>query len=166
MPMKNGIETIDTLRKSNNLNADLPILAVTADILQQEEVALFEAGANGLLIKPLDEEELLKNICQQLNIRPPIEPLPATTASSDLSPEVFRQEVNSLLESARSSLQSTNILQLRETIHELLGIAGVFKLIQLEEQVKQLHQLVKTNCLEQMPILLDQIGDELENTDI
>lgn len=166
MPMKNGIETIDTLRKSNNLNADLPILAVTADILQQEEMALFEAGANGLLIKPLDEEELLKDICQQLNIQPPIDPLPATTASSDLSPEVFRQEVNSLLESARSALQSTNILQLRETIHQLLGIAGVFKLTQLEEQVKQLHQLVKTNCLEQVPMLLDQIGDELENTDI
>ncbi len=166
MPMKNGIETIDALRKSSNLNANLPILAVTADILQQEEMALFEAGANGLLIKPLDEEELLKNICQQLNIQPPTDPLPGTTASSDLSAEVFRQEVNSLLEGAKSSLKSANILQLRETIHQLLGIAGVFKLTLLEEQVRQLHQLVQTNCLEQVPILLDQIGDELENTDI
>ncbi|MEH6467057.1 MAG: response regulator, partial [Porticoccus sp.] len=166
MPKKNGIETVDTLRKSNNLNAKLPILAITADILQQEESALFKAGVNKLLIKPLDEEELLKNICQQLKIQPPEEPVAAATASDDISTEVFRKEVQSLLECAKNSLKSENILQLRETIHQLLGIAGVFKLNPLEDQVKQLHLLVKTNCLEQVPILIDQIGNELENIDI
>jgi two-component system, NarL family, sensor histidine kinase BarA len=166
MPMKNGIETINTLRKSSNLNANLPILAVTADILQQEEMALFEAGANGLLLKPLDEEELLNSICQQLNLKPPEDPIPTATTSGDLSSEVFRKEVHSLLEGAKSVLKSDNIPQLREIIHQLRGIAGVFKLTQLEEQVKQLHQLVKTNCLEQVPVLLDQISSELNNTNI
>ena len=166
MPLKNGIETISALRKSSNLNANLPILAVTADILQQEEMALIEAGANGLLIKPLDEEELLENICKQLNIKLPLDPVPAATASGDISAEIFRQEVHRLLEGARSSLRSDNIFQLRENIHQLLGIAGVFKLTLLEEQVKQLHQLVKNNRLEQVPMLIDQIGNELNNTDI
>jgi len=74
--------------------------------------------------------------------------------------------VHRLLEGARSSLRSDNIFQLRENIHQLLGIAGVFKLTLLEEQVKQLHQLVKNNRLEQVPMLIDQIGNELNNTDI
>lgn len=166
MPVKNGIDTVDALRKSNNLNAKLPILAITADILQHEEKGLFKAGANKLLIKPLDEEELLKNICQQLRIQAPAESVETTKASDDLSAVVFRKEIQSLLESAKNSLESENIIQLREAIHQLLGIAGVFKLNPLEDQVKQLHLLVKTNCLEQVSMLIDQIGNELENIDI
>lgn len=164
MPMKNGIETICALRQSNNDNADIPTLAVTADILQQEKKALFEAGANGLLIKPLDEHELLEKICQQLNIAPPQNPIPPAVASSDISAKVFQQEVHNLLESAREQLASDSITELKETIHQLLGIAGVFKLSGVEALVKQLHVQVKVNHLERVTELLDQIGDDVNNT--
>lgn len=166
MPLKNGIETIRTLRQSSNHNANLPTLAITADILQQEEDALFKAGANGLLIKPLDEDALLKAICQQLNISPPLEPTPATTASGDITTELFRQEVHSLLNSASSSLETDDILQLRESIHQLLGFAGIFKLSTLEQLVRTLHEMVKTNRLEQVPALIGEIGTEVDNTEI
>lgn len=165
MPMKNGIETIHTLRQSHNINANIPTIAVTADILQQEKRALFEAGANGLLIKPLDEHELLENICQQLNIAPPQKSVPDATASNDISPEKFREEVHRLLTNARSYFTSGNMAQLRENIHQLLGIAGVFKLVKLEAQVKQLHEQVKINHLENVITLIDQISNEVNNTD-
>jgi two-component system, NarL family, sensor histidine kinase BarA len=165
MPMKNGIETIHALRQSHNVNANIPTIAVTADILQQEKKALFEAGANGLLIKPLDEHELLENICQQLNIAPPQKPASDATASSDISPETFREEIHRLLTNARSYFTSGNMAQLRENIHQLLGVAGIFKLEKLEAQVKKLHEQVKTNHFENVIALIDQISDEVNNTD-
>lgn len=39
--------------------------------------------------------------------------------------------------------QERDIEALRETIHQLLGIAGVFKQGELEKQVQALHTLVK-----------------------
>ena len=165
MPMKNGIETIYALRQSNNDNADIPTLAVTADILQQEKKSLFEAGANGLLIKPLDEHELLEKICQQLNIVPPQNPVSPAAGSSDISAKVFRQEIHNLLDGAKKHLASGSITELQDAIHQLLGIAGVFKLSELEVLVKQLHVQVKVNHLEGATELLDQIGHEVNNTD-
>jgi DNA-binding NarL/FixJ family response regulator len=128
-----SIETIPALRKSSNLNANLPILAVTTDLLQQEEMALIEAGANGLLIKSSDEEELLENICKQLNIQLSLDPMPEATTSGDNSAEILRQEVHRLLEGAICSLRSDISLQLREHIHQILGIAGILKITLLEK---------------------------------
>lgn len=169
MPIKNGIETIQALRESNNFNADIPTLAVTADILQQEEQALFKAGANGLLIKPLDEQELLEKICEQLNITPPQEsllqkPLLTDSSSNDISVEVFQQEVRILLDGARSSFESGNTAELREQIHQLLGIAGVFQLDALEVLVKRLHKQVKTDQLEDITELINDIEVEISTT--
>jgi len=164
MPMKNGIATVQALRQSNNLNAGIPTLAVTADILQQEKKSLYEAGANGLLIKPLDEQELLEKICQQLNISPPQEPMLTTDTSHDVSVEVFRQEVCDLLDSARENLATNSITALRENIHQLLGIAGVFNLTLLETQVKKLHRQVKTNNLEDITELIDGVETEVNKT--
>ena len=166
MPLKNGIETIRALRQSNNHNVNLPALAMTADILQQEEEALFKVGANELLIKPLDEEALIKSICQHLNIQPPAASPPASMANGDISIELFRQEVHSLLQSASEALKFNDILQLRESIHQLLGFAGIFKLTTLEQLVRTLHELVKMEKLDEVPGLVDQIRSEVDNIEI
>jgi HPt (histidine-containing phosphotransfer) domain-containing protein len=47
----------------------------------------------------------------------------------------------------------------------LLGIAGVFKLVQLEAQVKQLHEQIKINQFEDVIELIDQISNEINNMD-
>ena len=170
MPKKNGIETIQTLRQSKNPNSQIPSLAVTADILQQEEKALFAAGANDLLMKPLDEEELLQKICQHLKLSLPQESIPISgtitnSESSDISAQMFRQEVQALLKAAREYLATDCIPELRENIHQLLGIAGVFKLTELENRVRQLHECVKANQLDEVVELIDQVGHEVENVD-
>lgn len=165
MPKKNGIETIEALRKSNNHNTNIPAIAVTADILQQEEQALFDVGANGLLIKPLNEQELLQTICEQLNLPAPQESMENTMASNDISIDVFRQEVQDLLKQTQKHLNAGCTPELKENIHQLLGIAGVFKLKGLEAKVKQLHGLVKTSKLEGVAELIDEIYSEVKNTD-
>jgi len=55
MPEVNGINAVKNIRSGHGPNRDTPIVMLTADILQQEENALFDAGANDLLFKPFDE---------------------------------------------------------------------------------------------------------------
>lgn len=162
MPQKNGIETLTTLRRSDNINANIPAIALTADILQQEEQSLFDAGANGLLLKPLNENQLLTSICELLHLQPPSNPLPPAEVTGDISPDLFRQEVNELLQNARESLARNDLQGLRESIHQLLGIAGVFQLTELENKVRRLHELVKRERLEDVPDLLLDLEQDTE----
>ncbi|MEZ5530651.1 MAG: ATP-binding protein [Porticoccaceae bacterium] len=162
MPQKNGIETLSTLRRSNNINANIPAIALTADILQQEEQSLFDAGANGLLLKPLDENQLLASICELLHLKIPSNPLPLAEVTGDISPDLFRHEVNELLQSARESLARNDLQDLRENIHQLLGIAGVFQLTELEYKVRRLHELVKRERLEDVSDLLLDLEQDTE----
>lgn len=167
MPQKNGIETLKTLRNSNNLNANIPALALTADILQQEEQSLFKAGANGLLLKPLDENELLTHICELLNLQVlKTLPEPPAAVDADLSTELFKQEVKSLLMQSRDYLQQDDIEALRESVHQLLGIAGVFQLKELEARVRELHTAIKNHCLDQVPDLLNALDEESQCIDL
>ncbi len=167
MPLKNGIETLTTLRNSNNINANIPALALTADILQQEEESLFNAGADGLLLKPLNENELLTRICDLLELQGPnTSSVPATAVDADLSSELFKQEVRNLLIQSRDCLQQGDIEALRESIHQLLGIAGVFQLKDLEFKVRELHTAIKNNLLDQVPDLLDALDEKSQHIDL
>lgn len=165
MPQKNGIETLTALRHSNNINANIPALALTADILQQEEESLFKAGANGLLLKPLDENKLLSHICELLHLQMPSSTVSATDIHSDLSPDLFKQEVKALLRQSRQALEAGKVEELREDIHQLLGIAGVFKLTDLEIKVRELHKQVKAGHLDSVSRLLKELDREAEQID-
>ena len=166
MPQKNGIDTLIALRRSNNPNARIPALALTADILQQEERALFDAGANGLQLKPLNENELLANICKLLSIRPPTDAPVPSSQEGDVSVNLFRQEVRDLLKKARQAVADDDLAELREQIHQLLGIAGVFKLATLEQLVRHLHEQIKAGSLTSVSALLDKIDREAEWIDL
>jgi two-component system sensor histidine kinase BarA len=166
MPQKNGIDTLIALRRSNNPNARIPALALTADILQQEERALFDAGANGLQLKPLNENELLANICKLLSIRPPTEVPVPSSQEGDVSVNLFRQEVRDLLKKARQAVADDDLAELREQVHQLLGIAGVFKLTTLEQLVRHLHEQIKAGSLTSVSALLDKIDREAEWIDL
>ncbi|WP_461481108.1 ATP-binding protein [Porticoccus sp.] len=166
MPQKNGIDTLVTLRRSNNINANIPALALTADILQQEEQHLFEAGANGLLLKPLDERALLVQICKLLHLELPATPLPSAESLDEIPADLFRQEVKDLLGRSRDALSAGRIEELREEIHQLLGIAGVFNLTELERKVRQLHQWVKSGQMDRVDSLLDELDQDAAKIDV
>ncbi|HEY3300783.1 MAG TPA: PAS domain S-box protein [Methylophilaceae bacterium] len=64
MPEKDGLTAARELRvfeRANNL-PHKPIIALTASVLQEDRVAALEAGMNGFASKPVDHEELTKQI--------------------------------------------------------------------------------------------------------
>ena len=142
MPELNGIDALAEIRASDGLNQRTPVVVLTADVLQHEDRLASLAGCNKMMHKPFDNKRLVDLMLALLDREP--SPLLSTEIGTGRIPLAqFFLEVDKLLASAVSAYQERDISELRETIHQLLGIAGVFKLGELEKQVKALHTLVK-----------------------
>ncbi|MBU3694459.1 MAG: PAS domain S-box protein [Rhodocyclaceae bacterium] len=61
MPVMGGIEATRLIRTLKN-GADLPIIAFTADTMNEDRQRVFEAGANDLLAKPIDKQKLFERL--------------------------------------------------------------------------------------------------------
>jgi len=142
MPELNGIDALVEIRASGGLNATAPAVLLTADVLQHEERLVSLPGRNKMMHKPFDNARLVDLMLELLDRQPNRLPLPAI-ATRRIPLQQFFQEVDKLLTSAVSAYQERDIEVLREAIHQLLGIAGVFKQGELEKQVQALHTLVK-----------------------
>lgn len=64
MPEMDGLEATSFIR--NNISSTLPIIALTANALKQEQEKCLKAGMNDFLAKPFDEEDLVKMIARWL----------------------------------------------------------------------------------------------------
>ena len=53
MPRLSGIEVIRQLRANHRLHSPMPIVAVTAYVLRANREAIYAAGADAILSKPL-----------------------------------------------------------------------------------------------------------------
>lgn len=165
MPEVNGISAVKAIRSGHGPNRDTPIVMLTADILQQEENALFDAGANDLLFKPFDEAKLVATLRSHLRMpdgtAAPEHERPALTPPKvDLA--LFVQEVSKLTRGAQQSIEDRDILNLRECIHQLLGIAGVFKMTYLERAVRALHGAVREEDEEKTHAAMVTLAMEVE----
>ena len=56
MPVMGGIEATEIIRKE--ISMDLPIIALTAAVLEQDEEAAMEVGMNGFITKPVNISKL------------------------------------------------------------------------------------------------------------
>jgi CheY-like chemotaxis protein len=60
MPEMDGLEATRRIRASSK--PDIPVIALTAYALKEEEEEILRAGMDACLIKPVDKEDLLKTI--------------------------------------------------------------------------------------------------------
>ena len=68
MPPPDGLEFIRRFRE-NSLNADIPVLMITADHEQETRYAALESGANDFLTKPIDNAEFRARLRNMLALR-------------------------------------------------------------------------------------------------
>ena len=59
MPLKNGVEATRELR---NLGVDIPIYFVTANSSLKDVESYIDAGAQGVIVKPVNNAELLETV--------------------------------------------------------------------------------------------------------
>jgi two-component system cell cycle response regulator DivK len=69
LPGMNGIDALGVLR-ANPVTARIPVIAVTASVMQQDRKHITEAGFDAYLGKPLDLKEFLATVKRVLEARP------------------------------------------------------------------------------------------------
>jgi CheY-like chemotaxis protein len=63
MPIMNGYEATQKIRALANGKSEIPIIAMTANVLKEEvELLCYQAGMNDFIGKPFDTDDLLSKI--------------------------------------------------------------------------------------------------------
>ncbi|UTJ07449.1 ATP-binding protein [Arcobacter roscoffensis] len=62
----NGLETMKILRE--DLNIKIPIIAISANVYEEDKTKALDCGANDFVCKPIDENELISKISKYLNL--------------------------------------------------------------------------------------------------
>ncbi len=65
LPGMNGIDALKALR-SNSATATIPVVAVTASVMQQDRTLITEAGFDGYIGKPINLKEFLESVNRAL----------------------------------------------------------------------------------------------------
>lgn len=67
MPVMNGYEAARSIRKLENKNSGIPIIAMTANAFEEDKQEALKSGMNGHIAKPIDVEKLFKVLDDMLN---------------------------------------------------------------------------------------------------
>jgi two-component system sensor histidine kinase BarA len=67
MPKTNGVEATKHIRAHQKTGKPIPIVALTADAMSDDQLAFLEAGMNDVMIKPVNEELLINKILYLTN---------------------------------------------------------------------------------------------------
>ncbi len=160
MPRRSGIDVIRNLRAGTGRNKNLPVIAITAYVLRANRDAIYAAGADAILAKPLAGLETFGMSIAQVLERHGTGAAPAPVMPEDGSavcdglehllevagPEVARE----LLDRLRTDLQNaerelvaglaeTNIALVRSCTHVLIALAGAVSSVPLQTLAQALN---------------------------
>ncbi len=162
MPEMDGIEATKQLRMLGN---ETPVIALTANVMQQHKDAFHSAGCDGFLGKPINRKELQQVLKQYLATDPTVQPVQG--AESEIIDEelviLFLKRLESQREELVTALEQQNWERMRLIGHNLKGSGALFGYPKLTRTGKQLcdaiHQHQHDLAIEQAQMLLDQITE-------
>ncbi len=70
MPVMDGLEATKAIRNSNHEDStSIPIIAMTADVFEDERGTILGAGMSGFLAKPIEAQKLYKTIYELISVK-------------------------------------------------------------------------------------------------
>ncbi len=166
MPVMDGYEAT---RKIRNSLPSIPIIAVTASVLQENEDLIKNAGCDGLLRKPVSKTELLTELIQYLPYSEKLETenlenekSSFTASLESLSPEIISRlpELVNVLENemtvTRDKLTRTFIFnEIEDFANQITGLGTSYKLDMLADWGNDLLRQAQSFDVEKLPRTLD-----------
>ena len=138
MPVMGGLEAIKILRA---MNFEKPIIALTANAMQEDKAACFKAGCDSFLTKPIDATMLSETLEKYIDIKTtektqkkPVHHQQTSLVSSILEsdPEAielikrFVYKLTDTLKEIEKSIQAHDWENLSDILHQLKGSGGNF----------------------------------------
>ncbi|MBA4502854.1 ATP-binding protein [Marinobacterium marinum] len=138
MPHMDGIEATREIRR---INRQVPIIALTANIMPHEHQALKQAGVSAVMLKPVKLPELfahLDRLCKVTCSAP--SKRHDDTLLDHVDEQALHQELEQQLEALGPAVKAGQLDVIRAHAHQLLGLAGLYQMPELEAAVAELHQ--------------------------
>ncbi len=191
MPKMNGFETTAEIRKREQSgDKHIPIIAMTASILKQDQDKCIAAGVDAVVGKPIDFEVLHRIMASLLP-----EAFEQRTAENEVIPDTldrqnqlitidldtaldiwgeeavyrkalhhFFQHNQQTLDQIQNNITHHHIDAARELTHKIKGVAGNLALKALEEITRKLDNLLKKGDLNATQALLPQLTSKWKMT--
>ncbi len=165
MPRLSGIDVMKTVRAGHGTHQDIPILAITAFVLRANREAIYQAGANRILAKPIVNIEALgRSISLLLGLEIDVFG-DFTNTADEVSPELFdtnrldnlldivgeqgaEELVNRLVDDLTSvqlalgqAVHQNETAAIRSQTHILISLSGAVGADNLQRLAEQLNQL-------------------------
>lgn len=176
MPEMDGYETTAEIRTLPGKQSKIPIIAMTANVMEEDKQECFSAGMDDYIGKPFSKDELLEIIIKwktKLNIQSG----PKVTKESILKEKSYMNKVldlkvlnQLLIDIGRDALPQTLNIFIEETkkhsenikeciknndtdgirleCHAIKGSAGMFGILRLQEEVKKVEDACKNESSE------------------
>jgi CheY-like chemotaxis protein len=181
MPNLDGLQACQQIRSWEQVTnkAMLPVIALTASVLDEDKTAAQEAGMQGFASKPIDFAALCYEIAQVLNIevREPLSPQPQSSTADQLLnlpkalqlwgnlatylPQLqqFLQQQQPALQLVSEQLQAGNFTAVQQQAHAFKGVAANLGLDPLSKACAELEQAARQQQQQRAADLLQKIMD-------
>ena len=146
MPVMDGLEATKRIK---SIYPDLPVIALTANIIEHEHLALLNAGISSVLLKPINEAELINTIKSLTSFSSiPLQDL-SSSENQRLSLEKYNipetwlhNEMKLLTNKLVEAVKTLDIRGIREINHQLSGLAGLYELPEVECCTIEIHDIL------------------------
>lgn len=169
MPRKSGLEVLREIRARNDRKADIPLVALTAYVMQEHRDRIESAGANGIIAKPIEGIASLGHSILGYMTNSPvaigvktIERMEDDIGAIDL--EIYQGLVNVIGKSSMSELLEKvsidlttikenlanaevqdDLNEMRAASHTLISVAGAIGATNLQKSSEALNAATKTS---------------------
>ena len=152
MPVMDGFEATKIIRQNSNL----PIISLTANIMEQDHQKIILAGSNCLLLKPINDEQLVSSITELTRTLGPAKKFAVLAFEEDvgdsklwdnqqrtaanptkiedysLDQKNLEEELLRLLTLLDTAFTARNTTKMKSVTHQLLGLAALCELPEVE----------------------------------
>lgn len=176
MPVMGGLEAVRILRENKFEN---PIVALTANAMQEEKDACFNAGCNGFLTKPIDTALLNKTISTYLDAKIETQTQQSFLVSTLLKDDPgslklikrFVEKIPASLKQVEEMIEISDWKNLSDKLHEIKGTGGNYGYPdihsiaeKMENKVKDKNSIELNKLLSELKVVNEQILSGLENS--
>ena len=161
MPIVDGVTASETIIQQSGESP--PIIALTADVTMAERERLTSAGTAKLLLKPVNEDELINSIT---SVVARYSAAPTSKGAGLLSTVVPVEELKTALyqslDRLDEQLRNNENASLREIVHDLMGLSGLYGMTELRDMVMAFRADYGSLDAEKNLIRVQQIRQHIE----
>ncbi|MBF0613267.1 MAG: response regulator, partial [Magnetococcales bacterium] len=179
MPLLNGFEASQAIRRQEGTTRHIPIIALTANAMKGDRERCLEAGMDDYLSKPVEYPKLASKLRQWLNLAAPTPQTaaPVIEPPFDLSNlrSLFAGNMNAVVEALKSFLASSALLQqemndqinrqdrsgIRHTILAIQEASQQLEADNLDELCRQLDIVCSVGDWKRARVILDKLQAQL-----